>query len=217
MREDAGRDRDERAHDGRHAAEEDGPVAPALEPALRAVELLSAPRCSQRPCRSTAAGRRRGRSPSRSSEPTVYPTSRPARSRRRPRSRESIRSPKRTTSWPANAPGGERAGVEHHELARRGEHGVDHHQHEDGVQAVVADRTWSGSWRSRPASTRAEPSWLAPGAPHEEAPLELGRAEGVRRLDPGDVRSRERAHAAAVAAVPADVRRPAPRRRGESS
>src|ERR671931_1245321 len=37
--EDPGRDGDERAGDGRHAAEEDGPVLPAVEPAPRFREL----------------------------------------------------------------------------------------------------------------------------------------------------------------------------------
>ena len=37
--EDPGRDRDERAHDGRDPAEEDGPVLPAVEPCLRTLEL----------------------------------------------------------------------------------------------------------------------------------------------------------------------------------
>ena len=35
--------------------------------------------------------------------------------------------------------GRERAPVEHHDLARSREHGVDHHQEEDGVHAVRGD------------------------------------------------------------------------------
>ena len=42
---------------------------------------------------------------------------------------------------PRERAGRERAAVDHHDLARGRENGVDDHQHEDGVDAVVADRS----------------------------------------------------------------------------
>jgi hypothetical protein len=48
------------------------------------------------------------------------------------RSRARSRVPKSTTCCDANAPEATRARVDHHELARGREDGVDRHQHEDG-------------------------------------------------------------------------------------
>ena len=69
---------------------------------------------------------------------------------------------------------GEDARVEHHELARGREHGVDQHQREHGVQAVIADECGQRAGEGGQQHPR-EPSWLVPGSPHQEAPLELGR------------------------------------------
>ena len=63
---------------------------------------------------------------------------------------------------PGQCARGEDARVEHHELARGGEHGVDQHQREHGVEAVVADERGQGAGEGGQQHPR-EPSWLSAG------------------------------------------------------
>ena len=81
---------------------------------------------------------------------------------------------------------GERPAVEHHELARRREDGVDHHQDEDGDDAVV------GEPRSHGASLTAK----------RERNRELRRPDGARHEDVRHVRSRRKLSCPAAAVRP---------------
>src|SRR5438270_5888741 len=130
--EDTGGDRDERANDGGDPPDEDGPVAPAVEPALGAVELLGreveeAPASlEQRPAAVGAdppAGDRADEVADRSGE--RHREECPERRRDpRPEERHVLR---------GECASRERAGVDHDELARRGKDRVDRHQAEDRV------------------------------------------------------------------------------------
>ncbi len=138
-REDAGGDGDERADDGRDASEQHRPVAPAREPRLGAIELRRI-EVEPRPRRSS-----NGRPPRR---PISQPSQRADRVSDRAgegdreiggeTGRELVTEQcHRLTGQRARGHG---AAVEHHELARGGKHGVDHHQREHRVEAVVADQ-----------------------------------------------------------------------------
>ena len=116
--EDAGRDRDERARDRREPADEDGPVVPALEPALGA---LQARRAQVEPAPAALEKR-----------PAAVEADRPADQRadqvaERPGERDREVGVEAAPLGPEDdelvreRAGGERAGVEHHELARRRE------------------------------------------------------------------------------------------------
>ena len=86
--------------------------------------------------------------------PADHGADRGSRSCRRARSRGRRGSPaenvwpKSVTDWPAIAPDAIGAAVDHHDLAAGREDRVDHHQQEDGVEAVVADRTGSAMLES---------------------------------------------------------------------
>src|SRR5262245_17570181 len=196
------RDRDERAHDGGHAAEEDGPVAPAVEPALGAVEVL-------RPEMEPASVSLDERTP-------AVEADRPADDRADglagyPRRGDRDVAPEVGVDLVAEQDDvlagqgarGEDARIEHHELARGRKDRVDQHQREHGVQPVVADEVGQGA-REGGQQHRPDPSWLALRSLHQEAPLELARPERVRGLHARRVRAREGTDAVAVQPVPAD-------------
>ena len=157
--EDARRDRDERADDRRQPPEEDRPVLPALEPALGRSSFSSS-RWSQRPCRS-----RYGPAAVEADRPADH---RPERVADRPGERDrdvapgspsSIVRPNSVDVLVRERPGGERAAVDHHELARGRKHGVDEHEQEDRVEAVVADDRGDASvisLRTEATSTAAD-------------------------------------------------------------
>ena len=72
---------------------------------------------------------------------------------------------------------GERARVDHDELARRGEDRVDRHQHEDGVDAVVADERRDRRGDGGEEHGRAEPT----SGGRVNGAREVARAERARR------------------------------------
>jgi hypothetical protein len=134
--EDAGGDRDERAHDGRDPPDQDADVAPAVEPALRAVEALG--RHVQ-----PAAAALEQRAPAAQPDPPADDAAdgvaeRPGERHHdeRPRAEADLRAEEGDVVRGAEDARGDGSRVQHHELARRGEDGVDRHQHEDGVGAV---------------------------------------------------------------------------------
>ena len=134
----AGRDGDERAHDGRQPAQEDGPVLPALEPALGAIELL---RAQMEP----ATVPLEVRAPAVEADRPAHHRAERVADRPGERDRE-VRGPALVDRAPEERhllvrerSRGERAAVDHDELARRRQHGVDEHEQEDRVEAVVPD------------------------------------------------------------------------------
>src|SRR3954451_6662463 len=138
--EDPGRDRDEGADDRRYPAEEDGGVPPAVEPRLGAIEPLG------REVEPATVAFEQG--------PSSVAADRPADERAHEiaeRAREGERdigagavadpaSEERHALAGRGDPRSDRSGIEHHELARRREEGVDRHQPEDGVDAVIRHR-----------------------------------------------------------------------------
>src|SRR6266508_3444830 len=166
--EDPGRDRDEGANDGRYPPEQDREVLPALEPALGALEALTA---EMEPA-----------APSFEERPAAIETDCPAADRadevaERPCQRHrDIRPDARGDAGPEEIdelrrerPGGQRPGVDHDELARSRERGVDRNQQKDGVEAVVSDQRGQ---EARDAGDRhaAQPSYSRNGAVSSTAP-----------------------------------------------
>ena len=140
---DPGRNRDERAHDRCDPAEEHRPVLPALEPTLGldeirflqvepaavALEERTAPVHSDPP-----APDRSDRVPDRAGEGD-----------REVRGKARLQlPPEDDDALAGERAGSDRTAVDHHRLARRGEHGIDRHQQEDRIEAVVADDRGEG-------------------------------------------------------------------------
>src|SRR5205823_5577250 len=197
--EDARRDRDERADDGRDSPQEDSPVAPPVEPALGPVELLrreveDAPAIlEQRPAAVGAdppADDRAGEIADRAGE---------RHREERPEGRRDPRSEERHVLGRERA-GRERAGVDHDELARRREDRVDRHQGEDGVQTVVADEGGD-----RPGDARDEHR-RSLSARDRYGLAQVDGAELVRRGHAKAVLARGRPHAVRVAPGPSHDR-----------
>ena len=133
--EDARRDRDERPRDRRDPPDEDRPAPSARTSARPVPGGRASGGTTGRAARGTP-GRRGRRSTSRGSTR--------AGSRRRPRDHGQVRREARAV--PAEDVDAvrersrcERAAVDHHELAGRGEHRVDQHQDEDRRDAVVGE------------------------------------------------------------------------------
>src|SRR3954453_20330618 len=134
--EDAGGDRDERPCDGRHAPDEHGPCIPPLEPLLGAVELL---------------GRQMEPPPAALEEGTTSPDADPpaedrpelvpdhTRQHDRDVGRQPGDVPPEDVELVCERTRGERPGVDHDELARRGEQRIHEHQEEDRQNAVVSE------------------------------------------------------------------------------
>src|SRR5690348_7807570 len=141
--ENAGRDGDERAHDGRDPAEQDGPAVVPVEPALGPLEPLrtevqeATVPLDERPA-SLAPDRPAG---DRADDVAESSRERHHQERREARldlvaEEDDVLRGERTR--------GECARVDHYQLARGREDRVDRHQHEDGVHAVVADERRDG-------------------------------------------------------------------------
>src|SRR5688572_27148808 len=140
---DPGRYRDERADHGHETREEDGSVTVAPEPCLGALEPVrgdvhpasvpleerSAPEIADAPAEKRAE------------HVTEHPRERHrhvgpcGRLDRLPEERHLVA---------REGADRDRARIEHHELARRSDDGVDEHQQDDRIQAVVADRRGHG-------------------------------------------------------------------------
>ena len=136
---DSRRDGDERADDRRQPSEEDRPVLPALEPALRAVEPLLV---QVEPASVALQVRPSSVEPDRPASDGADRVADRACERDGDVRRESLvdRASEEHDLLIGEGAGGDGAPVDHDHLARRRQHGVDEHQEEHGVQAVVADR-----------------------------------------------------------------------------
>src|SRR5215207_4738993 len=133
--EDAGGDRDERARNRRDPPHEDGPVAPALEPALGPRELL------RREVQPTAVALEVWPPAVDPDRPAEYRADRvpdrPRKYHRHPRAETVVELVPEEHDTRGERTCRERAGVHHHQLARGREHRVHEHEQEDRVQAVV--------------------------------------------------------------------------------
>ena len=212
--EDAGRDRDEGANDRRtrpsntaqspqrsnQRSARSSRSGVEVEPAPVALEQRPAAVVADRP-----ADERADRVPDRAGE---------GHRRRRPRTVRVDRVAEEDDVLPGERAGRERARVDHHELARGREDGVDEHQDEDGVDAVVADegsdrgddqagatlllllsgrflpwwRRWRQALRSKVASSVTRPRSLDRGRLGDVA----ARKDGLRPSSCGRPRRRTR-------------------------
>src|SRR6266540_813677 len=142
--EDAGRNGDERAHHGRHPPQEHGKLVPAVEPALGALQLVAAevqppPALLQQGPAAVEADR--------PAADGAHQVAERAGERHHHISPEVGRDPRpeEVDVLPGERRRGQRTRVDHDELARRWKHGVDRHQEEDGVDAVVSDQRGEGA------------------------------------------------------------------------
>src|SRR3954471_5641033 len=147
--ENTGGDRHERTRDRGHAPHQHRPCVPALEPALCPVELL------RRQVEPAAVALEEG--------PAAAEADPPAEDRpelvadhARQHDGDERRQPRPVPAEDVDAvrqrARGEGAGVDHHELARRGEDRVDEHQDEDGENAVVGEPRGHGPGAYSPTS-----------------------------------------------------------------
>src|SRR3954465_614157 len=142
--EDAGRNRDERAHDRRDPAEQDGPAVVPVEPALRPAEALG-PEGQQPPMAL------RERPPAGAADPPAdhraeQVAQRPGERHRHVRPAAGLDAvAEEHDVLRGEGARGERARIDHHQLAGSREDRVDRHQQEDRVDAVVADEGRNGA------------------------------------------------------------------------
>src|SRR3954471_1954643 len=164
--------RDERADDRRHAPEQHRPGVPAIEPAFSPIELL---RAEMEPAPVVLQER-----------PPAVEADRPAGDRaeevaeraceRRGDKGPGVRGdprPEQIDVLAGEGAGREGTRVDHDELTERGQHCVDRHQTEDGVDAVVSDqrgeRAGETGDRHREEATDAGGTWRSARPPRHRS------------------------------------------------
>src|SRR6478672_11576142 len=188
--EDSGCDRDERADDRRQPAEEDAEVPPPLEPSFGTVQP------ARREVEPAAVALEQRPAPVAADRPAYEGAheiaERPSKSKRDVGT-GSEADPRTEQRYPVRGredSRGDCARVQHHELARRREEGVDRHQAEDGVDAVIRYRggearrdarkehraDTSDAWGSRTVPRASSSRWSSSPA----------RRPGSARRTPGD-------------------------------